>query len=249
MQVPGRSQQSDKITQNIDARIDEALALAAVYGLVARCLEDEIDPDLLHLFRGELGTALAESGWQLDEQVLNGAEEEVLESLAEEYTGLFVAPGCRSPYASVFETGCMYKEPSDRVIAAYHEAGWDYRRRLSGEFPDHVGTMLGFVARLTQTEAEALKKGDHGEAARARQRRNGFLLQQIGPWVPGWCRRAARAAFRPFYRQLAQFTEQLLWTELATVTDRRGLKELAALNEREPKELDYDADFRKASGL
>ena len=249
MQVPGQSQQSDKITQNTDARTDEALALASVYGLVARCLEDEIDLDLLHFFRGGLGAALAEAGWPLDEEVLNGAEEEVLESLAEEYTGLFVAPGCLSPYASVFETGCMYKEPSDRAIAAYHEAGWDYRRRLSGEFPDHVGTMLGFVARLTQAEAEALQKGDHDEAALARQRRNSFLLEQIGPWVPGWCQRAARAAFRPFYRQLAQFTEQLLWTELATVTDRRGLQELAALNEREPKKLDYDADFRKASGL
>ena len=232
-----------------DMQIEQAQALAGVYGLIARCLEEEVDRDLLRFIRHELGSTLAKVGWQLDEDILSGAEDKVLETLAEEYTGLLVAPGCVSPYASVFETGCMYREPCDRAIAAYHEAGWDFRRRLSGEFPDHVGTMLGFVARLAQTEAEALQHGDNEKASLARQRRNRFILEEIGPWVPGWCQRAARATLLPFYCQLLQFTEQLLWTELAVLTDRRGLKELAALNQREPKKLDYDADFRKASGL
>lgn len=249
MHVQQRSRKSARPADTTVAHIEEIQALAGLYGLVARCLEDEIDLDCLRFMRGELSTPLAETGWQLDEDFLNGPEHETLEALAEEFTGLFVAPGGISPYASVFETGCMYREPCDRAIAAYREAGWDYQRRLSGEFPDHVGTMLGFLGQLATAEAAALQRGDSDNAALARQRRDTFLLEQVGPWVPGWCRRAAEAALLPFYRQLLQFTGQLLWTELANSTDRRGLKAFAALNQREPKRLDYDADFRKASGL
>ena len=43
--------------------------------------------------------------------------------------------------------------------------------------------------------------------------------------------------------------EQALWSELEQRVERRRLRELAELNRREPKRLDYDADFRKASGL
>ena len=43
--------------------------------------------------------------------------------------------------------------------------------------------------------------------------------------------------------------EQTLWSELTQMVDRRELKELAELNKREPKRMEYDADFRKASGL
>jgi hypothetical protein len=54
---------------------------------------------------------------------------------------------------------------------------------------------------------------------------------------------------QPFYRQLLGFSGQLLWTDIAAVADRRQLRALAELNRREPKKLDYNADFRKASGL
>ena len=227
----------------------ESQALAGLYGLLGRCLEEEIDLGLLRLIRTELRAPLAEVGWQLEADFIERPEEELLAALAEEFTGLFVAPGCVSPYASVFETGCMFREPCDRAIAAYREAGWDYRRCMSGEFPDHVGTMLGFLAALADAELEAANRGDHGAAELARKRRNLFLLEQVGPWVPGWCRRAAENTLLAFYRQLLLFVEQFLWQELAAISDRRRLKELVALNRRKPKKLDYDADFRKASGL
>ena len=250
--MPVQQQQaadSAPLTDNRNAETEEINALAGLYRLVGRCLEDEIDRDFLHLLRGALVQGLADVGWHLGAGFLECPEQELLETLAEEYTGLFVAPGGVSPYASVFETGCMYREPSDRAIEAYREAGWDYRRCMSGEFPDHIGTMLGFLGELAAAEAEARQCDDNESADLARQRREKFLLEEIGPWVPGWCRRAAAAALLPFYRQLLEFTEQLLWQELAVVTDRRRLKELVALNQREPKKLDYDADFRKASGI
>jgi TorA maturation chaperone TorD len=173
----------------------------------------------------------------------------LIETLAEEFTGLFVAPGCISPYASVFETGCMYKEPADRAFEAYREAGWEYQRRMSGEFPDHIGTMLGFCGLLADAEAESLVAGELRRADELKGMRERFLVDQLGSWAPGWCHLAAEAALHPFYQGVLNLTEALLWSELAQIVDRRRMRELAELNRREPKRLDYDADFRKASGL
>lgn len=242
---------SETAVRRTDAgvRMNETEALARLYGFIARCLEEEIDRELLQWLRGELREPLAQLGLCFDEHFHSAPLEALTASLAEEYTGLFVAPGCVSPYASVFETGCMFKEPADRAIEAYRAAGWDYQRRMSGEFPDHIGTMLGFCGRLAEMETERLAAAEPARADEFKTLRERFLVGQLGHWGPGWCRRAAAATLHPFYRDLLGLTESLLWSELARIVDRRRLRELAELNLREPRRLDYDADFRKASGL
>lgn len=230
-------------------QVDETQALAGLFGFLARCLEEEADAALIDLIRGELRGPLAAAGLGFDEDFYHTPTATLVEALAEEYTGLFVAPGCVSPYASVVETGCMFKEPADRAAAAYRHAGLDYRNRLSGEFPDHIGTMLGFYAFLAEAEVTARLAGDNERAEQYRTQRETFLLEQLAEWAPGWCRRAAEAALLPFYKRLLEMAEQALWSELEQRVERRRLRELAELNRREPKRLDYDADFRKASGL
>jgi len=237
------------LTGTTEERTNEALALARLYGFISRSLEEEVDGEMIQLLRGELRAPLEGLGLCLDESFHTLPSEALTEILAEEYTGLFVAPGCISPYASVFETGCMYKEPADRAFEAYQAAGWDYRRRMSGEFPDHIGTMLGFCGLLAEAEADKLAAAEIVLADEVRDMRERFLVDQLGAWGPGWCQRAAEAALHPFYKGLLRLTEELLWSELAQIVDRRRLRELAELNRREPKRLDYDADFRKASGL
>ncbi len=230
-------------------RVAEASGLAGLFGFLSRCLEQEVDVALIGLIRGDLRGPLESVGLVLDEDFFTTPAEYLVESLAEEFTGLFVAPGCISPYASVFETGCMFKEPTDRVIEAYRQAGWDYQGRMSGEFPDHIGTMLGFCGLLADSETERLSRGDVIGADELRQRRETFLVDHLGQWGPGWCRLASEAADHSFYRGILQMAEQLLWSELGRIVDRRRLHKLVELNRREPRRLDYDADFRKASGL
>ena len=234
---------------DVTDRMAETRALSRLYGFIARALEEEVDAALLQLLRGELRAPLEGLGLCFDPAFHDAPIEALTESLAEEYTGLFVAPGCISPYASVFETGCMFKEPADRAIEAYRAAGWDYRRCMSGEFPDHIGTMLGFCGRLAEAEADALDAAEWDRADELGAMRNAFLLEQLGDWGPGWCHLAGEAAYHPFYKGVLQLAESLLWSELSRIVDRRRLRELAELNRREPKRLDYDADFRKASGL
>jgi len=232
-----------------ESRIEQARCLAGLFGFFSRCFEEEADATLIDLVRGELHQSLTASGLIFDDEFYDIPTESLVETLAEEYTGLFVAPGCVSPYASVVQTGCLFKKAADRAINSYHKAGWNYQHRLSGEFPDHIGTMLGFYANLAESEADALTAGDISRADDSKMQRDEFLLKQLAEWGPGWCQRAANAALHPFYRKLLQMTEQALWLELEQLVDRRRMRELVDLNQQEPKRLDYDADFRKASGL
>lgn len=229
--------------------VSELHAQSALFELMGRLIEQEVDSDLLQMLRGEFRPFLEEAGIDPGDDFYAIDEQALLEVLAEEYTGLFVAPGCISPYLSVFETGALYRDPCDKVYRAYQAAGLDYRRCYSGEFPDHIGTMLSFVGYLYAKEAQALEEGDVAAADRFLLQRKDFMTELLGHWAIGWCRRASGAAFLPFYKQVLQLTEQLLWTELASLVDRRRLRELVELNRREPKKLDYDADFRKASGI
>jgi len=218
--------------------VNELQAQAALFNLVGRIIEQEVDEVFLGLLRGELKELLDGLGVDPGDDFYTADESELVEILAEEYTGLCVAPGCVSPYLSVFETGALYREPCDQVYQAYREAG-----------PDHIGTMLAFVGYLYEQEARSLVEGDIHAVQRYSGQRQRFLLELLGPWAPGWCRRASQAALHPFYQQMLSLTERLLWLELSQLVDRRELKELAELNRREPEKMDYDADFRKASGI
>jgi len=230
--------------------IEQLRAQAGFYRLCGRLLEGEIDHDLLLLLRGELREPLAEIGVVASDGFFNDPEPAVLEAMAEEFTGLLVAPGAMMPYASVFETGRMFQQPADRAAAAYQQAGWRFQHRMSGEFPDHIGVMLSFYALLLDAQAGALERDDRASADLSCEQAERCLVELLAPWAPGWCRLAAKAALNPFYRQLLAALEQSLWLEISDrALSRETLKELAALNNREPPRLDYDADFRKASGL
>ncbi len=224
-------------------------ARAGLYALLARCLESEMDADLLHLFRGPLKQTIDELGLDLGEDVMNARAEDVLENLAEEFTALFVAPGGVLPYRSVFETGRLFQSQADRAEAAYKAAGFAFRNVYSGEFSDHVAVMLAFVGRLFERQL-AFDEADNTSAASAcAVQRETFLREQLGPWVIGWSRRARGCALHPFYRTILELTEEVVWEDISACSDRATLKRLALSNRRRLMRQTADPDFRKASGL
>jgi putative dimethyl sulfoxide reductase chaperone len=231
------------------ATTSELAANAGLFAFLGRCLEAEPDQALLEMIRGPMLEGLEQSEVHFSPQFLAAPVDRLLTKLNEEFTCLFVAPGCIPPYASVFETGRMYQEPADRATAAYQQAGMAFQPIHSGEFPDHAGIMLGFYAHLLTQEDAALKDGRFDAATTAKSRREDFLLTQMGTWLPGWCRRARGFAMHEFYSQILALTEAVVWNEVENIATRAQLRELSGLNQREPVKLDYDADFRKASGL
>lgn len=236
-------------TSEAQERVEDCRAQAGLYHLLGRVLEQEVDAELLALLRGELGAALVEMGVKLPHDLLSDPVESLLERLAVEYTGLFSAPGSVSPFASVFATGAFGQEQCDRAEAAYRAAGFVYERRQSGEFPDHIGTMLSFVGTLFDIEAAAVESEDEARAETAQTQRETFILDQLGEWGPGWCRRAAGAAQHPFYAEVLDLVERVLWEDIGRLAGPRRLKELAEANGRPLVRMKTDPDFRKASGL
>lgn len=226
---------------------EECRAQAGLFALLARCLESEIDDRFLAALRNELCQPLAEVG--VDPADLDGEPELVLGETAVEFTALFVAPGAASPYASAFQTGALFQEPADRVARWYADNGFVFRNAHSGEFPDHIGTMLAFVGKLYEAEAAALAGGRVEAARDVRDRRGRFLVEELGSWGPGWCRVAAAVAHHPFYRQILALTEQVLWEELSNLVSARKLRDLNTVNARGPARMPLNPDYRKASGL
>ncbi len=246
------------------ATTSELAARAGLFAFLGRSLEAEPDIALLDLIRGPMRKDLEQAGVHFSEQFLAAPSEQLATVLNEEFTCLFVAPGCIPPYASVFETGRMFQGPADRALAAYQQAGMTFQPLHSGEFADHVGVMLGFYAHLLAQQDASMQDasmqdtsgqdtsendGLSDDAVRWKARGENFLLKQMGTWVPGWCRRAQGFAMHEFYDQILVLTEAVVWNEIEGMASRAQLRELSGLNQREPVKLDYDADFRKASGL
>ena len=246
--VPNRPATKTRAAQDPD-RAAVLQARAGLFSFLCQCLEAEPSPELLELIRGPMHEGLAESGVHFTPQFLAEPAERLAVALDEEFTCLFVAPGCVPPYASVFETGRMFQEPADRALAAYRQAGMTFRPVYSGEFPDHVGVMLGFYAHLLDRENAALAQGRADDAETWKSRREAFLLDEMAGWIPGWCQRARGFAMHEFYDRILALTEAVVWSEAEAIASRQQLRDLAASNQREPVKLDYDADFRKASGL
>lgn len=230
-------------------RREECRAQGALFKLLARIIEYEIDQPLLDSLKGELRQPLAEAGAEVPEDLLAGDPEQVLENLAVEYTALFVQPGAISPHASVFQTGRMFQKQTDRAARWYRENGFVFTHRFSGEFPDHAGVMMSFVSALFEREADALDKGDAAAAQAIHEARERFLIEEMGEWVPAWCRTAAQAAQHPFYERMMNLTGRVLWDELTQIAPPRRLRELSEKNAKGPKIVKKDPGFRKASGL
>lgn len=237
----------EQVAQGV--RSDECKAQSALFRLLARALEYEVDADFLERLRGELREPLAESGAEVPEDILTGDPEKTIADLAVEFTALFVQPGAISPYASVFQTGSMFQEQCDRAARWYQENGFVFKHRFSGEFPDHAGTMLSFVSALFEREASALEEGNEETAETIRETRERFLIEELGGWAPGWCRVAAQAAQHPFYERMLGLTERVLWDELTQIVPPRRMRELTEKNAKGPTVVKKDPGFRKASGL
>jgi TorA maturation chaperone TorD len=229
--------------------IDLLTARGGLYTFLGRCLEGEVDHDLLQALRGPLGGVIDALGIDLGEDVRHGPDSAVLETLAGEYTSLLVAPGAVSPFRSVFESGRLFQPQADVAAAAYRESGFVFRNIHSGEFADHIAVMLAFMGRLFEREAAAFGAGDAGSAAVWRERRARFLLRQLASWAIGWCRRARYCAQHTFYCAILEVVEQTVWDDAAAIGDAKTLKRLAVANRRPLARQKSDPEFRKASGL
>lgn len=159
--------------------------------------------------------ALAELGADFGADFLESDEAALAETLACEYTMLFIAPGGFPPVESVRLQGGYRQSAASETRAFYAEEGFAVDGGRFAAFEDHLAVELQFVAALTERQATALTEGDAQEAARLAKRIKKFWVQHLGRWVRGYAMLLEEAAEHSFYREMARLLAAFAEAELA----------------------------------
>lgn len=234
--------------KNLDDRQQALQGRADWYRLFGALLYREVSLEWLKAFQDGLKQQWMALGCQFDEDI-EAPLEQLKEELDAEFTTLWIAPGAVPRFESIFETGMVFQQPCDQVSAIYRAEGFDYDADAEKSFPDHAGVELEFLGHLLDKQRQALLNNQPEEAERLQQVFLDFLRQHAGTWIPAMMNYSVQAAEHSFYRELGRLVLSFLLSEFEEELPRRERERLLALLEREPKEVEYDADFRKASGL
>ncbi len=206
-----------------DAAGDDGAAVRAarergsLYGFLAAIFRREPTSDLLcQIKQPEFADALSDAGVAWDREFLDSPEKELAEELAVEYTGLFIGPGKHvPPYASVYlagEHGELWGPSTARVKRFIESAGFEYHDQYR-DLPDHISAELEFMKHLATREAQAIEEADGEAAAHCRKVGAAFLTSHLAVWIPEFCRRIARDATLPFYREMAGLLADFIQSE------------------------------------
>jgi putative dimethyl sulfoxide reductase chaperone len=145
--------------------------------------------------------------------------EELLESdwgsLAADYEYLF-GGNCWCVYEGSYEPDSFSATRELDELAGFYRAFGADTGGSRSDRPDHVGVELEFFAYLA---AKRLAAATEEERAICRGAEDAFLLDHLGRWFPGLCRRTAELA-TGFYSALARLGERFVTEELA----HRGLE-------------------------
>lgn len=203
---------------NISELIEDCLARASIYRMLAGVFIEEPGPEFISAMRGEgLLAQLAEVGIIFGEDFLIPAEKELDEALACEYATLFASSGCFPPVESVRLMGRFKQEPCFQLERTYREAGFTLCKGRFEVFPDQLGVELLFVAELLNRCVEALTTEQMKEYRRFDKEIKRFWTLHLGRWVRGYSRLIARASNHSFYREMAKFLGGFAEEEIAAM--------------------------------
>lgn len=135
---------------------------------------------------------------------------EISLELAKEYTRLFinafphvVAP----PYGSVYmeKDGRVFGKTTSEILQFYHQNGFTLKEEIK-DLPDHIAHELEFLGILTFKEAEATGN----DRVRFEEIQMEFFSRFLLPWIYSFCGRIMSETHSPFYRSLAQLTQEFI---------------------------------------
>jgi TorA maturation chaperone TorD len=208
-----------------------AMSRGNVYLLLSRLYSGEADRELVEWLRSEeavsaldsLGVDVAKmvpcpaegsakGSPEGSPQVYNDGLEEIIDELAEEYTGLFVLPGGLSPYESVRITGQFCQEPEWQVRKFYQDSGLVINddRKI---FADHIGAEFGFMGFLAEKEFASWDSGDGEEALKYHGLQAEFFNAHLSGWTFAFLDDLERLAEHKFYKEVAVLTRRFLELE------------------------------------
>lgn len=194
-----------------------------LYGFLATVFRAEPTAELIRQVKApDFSAALAAAGVAFDDDFNAATEPELLQSLAVEYTRLFLGPGDHvAPYSSVHMTrqkGALWGASTGDFMAFIESAGLEFKSDYK-DLPDHIGVELEFMEQVALREARALVESDEAMAAACRDLESRFLQDHLGRWFPKFCAKVVAEAENSFYRETAKLAEGFLNSELAALAD------------------------------
>jgi TorA maturation chaperone TorD len=208
-------QRPARLEQSPEALRQECLERAQTYRLLGGVFAEEPSAQFLAALRApEALEALGEAGLRFDADFTAPELDQLADTLATEYTTLFVASGGFPPVESVRLTGRYYQEPNFSVKAAYRDAGFEVQPDRFYVFEDQLGVELMFVAVLLERAAGALASANMPAYLRAERDSKRFWALHLGRWVRGYASLVQRATEHSFYRETAKLLETFAGEEI-----------------------------------
>ena len=189
------------------AALDEEIARAEVYGLLARLWYAAPDPELAAALRVAVTEAPAQGAF-LEEpwRALVGAARECSDAaIAQEYDALFGGVGKPEIFlfGSHYLSGFLNEKPLAKLRSDLAELGLA-RDEAMPETEDHVAYVCEVMRYLIA--------GDDVEIANLTRQR-AFFSAHVQPWVPQLCDTIAAHPKAGFYAALAAFTNAFIGVE------------------------------------
>jgi len=156
-----------------------------------------------------------------------------LDTLRQEFTRLFLAPGAHyvPAYESVFRdrrdiggrtvSGLLLGPSALDVQQWYRLAALELSSDCP-ELPDHIGLELEYLAHLCEREQAFGEAGDRAKQRRAREMQRDFLKAHVLAWLPELAAKLQASATLPFYPALACLTLEFCQADLARLEHALG---------------------------
>lgn len=209
---------------NWNESADSANFRSNIYGLLATIFRKEPTEELIKELRDpRLAGVFQDLGVDLGEVLKDIPEHEVVETLSIEFTRLFIGPtGHISAHESIFTqidggVSALWGTSTVAVKSFIETTGLDYKPEFNG-IPDHISVELEFMHKLAQWEAEKWEENDQQSAEYCQNIQRMFIEQHLSCWLPNFCEEVMNKTSMPFYRNMAQLTQNFMQFEQQNIT-------------------------------
>ena len=202
-----------------------ALHRSDIYRLLARVYREEPDLKLVSEAKSQsFQDALKEMNIGFENDFLKASDLALVESLAVEFTRLFVGPGKHiPPYESVHHKlngggwGSLWGESTAEVNKFIKTAGLELKQRY-GNLPDHISVELEFLSEVCKTEAQAYEENEYEGTLYILDMEKKFIGKHLIKWTPIFCDKVRKETRSSFYKAMASLTKDFIKLEEKTVS-------------------------------
>ena len=202
-------------------------ARANTYGFLASVYHAEPSSSFLNNLKELEGSGVLDALNLSLADIFEGTpdEDDLKESLAIEFSRLFIGPGSHiSPHESIHVTGEDIVDgelwgKATVAVKKFMAAAQVETDDKFGGMPDHISAEFEFMQQLAQQEAEAWAE-KNGEIARNIWRvEKRFFEEHLSRWVDGFCDMVIENADNPFYSKFAQATKDFVEFETENLNE------------------------------